>query len=266
MVPLSSVRRFFLSLVALTILGCGGGDLTIPTTGGDGSGGSGGNDNPAGSAANVEPVEGEAQMAAAGTEVGVPPGVRVTGALGQPVADYEVTFVVTGGGGTLLNPTRTTDSDGIAQVGSWTLGSPGPNTLEARAGSLKGSPVVFQATAVSTADVDHFVFVVQPKGVKVNELQTLQVAMVDAAGNVIPLSGIEIYLGLFHLVRPGQEVANNDRLVGDRFARTDKGVATFSLGVSKVGSYRFRALSDDLPEAGPHGPEPYLFSRPFNVY
>jgi Big-like domain-containing protein len=253
--------RLVISLAALTSFGCGGGDLTIPGN----TGGSGGT--PAGSrAARIEPVEGDTQMAAAGAEVTVRPAVKVTDAQGQPVAGFEVTFVVTAGGGTLLDPSRTTGSDGIARVGGWTLGSPGMNTLEARASSLEGSPVVFRATALSPADVDHFVFVAQPVGVKANERQILQVAMVDTAGNVVPLSGIEIYLGLFHITRNGQEAATNDRLLGDRFARTENGVATFSLGVNKVGSYRFRALSDDLPEVGPHGPEPFLFSRPFNVY
>jgi len=209
-------------------------------------------------------VEGDSQTAAAGTEVPVRPAVRVTDTDGQPVAGYEVTFVVTAGGGALLNPSQTTGSDGIARVGAWTLGIPGPNTIEARAGSL--SPVVFHGTALSRADVDRFVIVKQPKGVRVNESQSIQVAMVDAAGNVVPLSGIEIYLGLFRRGDDGQYSAHNDLLVGDRFATTENGVATFQLGVTRVGTYRFRALSDDLPEVGPHGPEPFLFSDSFNVY
>jgi hypothetical protein len=211
-------------------------------------------------------VEGNSQVAASGVEVPIHPAVRITDDNGQPVAGYEVTFVVTGGGGTLLNPTQTTGSDGIARVGAWVLGSPGANILEARAGALSGSPVVFQATALSRAAVDHFVFLVQPEGVREKESQTLQVAMVDAMGNVVPLSGIEIYLGLFRRGDNDEYSAHNDLLVGERFAPTENGVATFHLGVSKVGTYRFRALSDDLPEVGPHGPEPFLFSKPFNVY
>ena len=46
---------------------------------------------------------------------------------------------------------------------------------------------------------------------------------------------------------------------------TGNGVAIFDLGVTKKGRYRFRVLSDQLPELGPHGPQPYLFSLPFNV-
>jgi hypothetical protein len=261
-----------LPLALLTALGCGASELTIPAdpTGGDGSAGGGNPTGPTGptnpSAARVELVEGDYQVAAAGANVAVLPAVRVTDTNGQPVAGYAVTFVVTGGGGTLLNPSQTTGSDGLARVGAWTLGSPGSNTLEARAGSLSGSPVVFHETALSGAQVDHFVFLVQPEGVRVKESQTVQVAMVDAAGDVVPLSGIEIYLGLFRRGSDGEYSAHNDLLVGDRFAKTKDGVAVFQLGVKKVGTYRFRALSDDLPEVGPHGPEPFLFSRPFNVY
>jgi hypothetical protein len=214
----------------------------------------------------MNPVAGDDQIAAVNSEVAVPPSVRVTDADGKPVAGVTVNFVVTDGGGTLLNPQQTTASDGTARLGGWTLGSPGSNAVEARAASVEGSPVVFHATAVSTADVNRFVFVQQPEGTRVKEKQEMKVAMVDAAGNIIPLSGIEIYLGLFRRGRDDEFAANNSLLIGDRFAETKNGVATFHLGVSEVGTYKFRALSDDLPGAGPHGPEPFLFSDPFNVY
>jgi hypothetical protein len=47
---------------------------------------------------------------------------------------------VTGGSESVRGPAQTTDDDGIAQVGGWTLGAtPGTNTLEARAGSSSTS-------------------------------------------------------------------------------------------------------------------------------
>ena len=65
------------------------------------------------------------------------------------IAGFGVTFVVTGGGGSVTGASQTTNSDGVARVGSWTLGSsPGANTLAARAGSLPASPVDFTAVAV----------------------------------------------------------------------------------------------------------------------
>jgi hypothetical protein len=42
-------------------------------------------------------------------------------------------------------------------------------------------------------------------------------------------------------------------------------VAAFDLGVDRAGRYRLRALTDDLPELGPHGPQPYLFSEVFEI-
>jgi len=264
------LRRLLIPMT-VALLGCAGSDLTLPGdgTGADGTGGTG-NPSPPDSPSptsviRVESVEGGSQSAVAGTDVPIPPAVRVVDSLGQPVSGYRVTFVVTSGGGTVLNPAQETGSDGVARVERWTLGSPGLNTLEARAASL-GSPVVFQATALSRAGVDHFVFVVEPDGVRVKESQTIQVAMVDAAGNVVPLSGIEMYLGLFHRKDNFQWSVSNQLLAGERFADTENGVATFHLAVREPGTYQLRALSDELPELGPHGPEPYLFSRSFNVY
>jgi hypothetical protein len=81
-------------------------------------------------------------------------------------------------------------------------------------------------------------------------------------GNVVPLNGIEIYVGLF---REGSDEPVNAALVGDRFRDTQNGIAVFNLSITDTGRYRIRALSDELPELGPHGPEPWLYSGPFEV-
>jgi hypothetical protein len=216
-------------------------------------------------ATRIELVEGDHQRAAPGAEVRVRPAVRVTDALGQPVAGFGVTFVVTGGGGTVTGASQTTNSVGIARVGSWTLGSPGPNRLEAHAGSLNGSPVIFEATASSPAppaEPHHFVFLVPPHDVDEEEPFSVEVALVDAAGNVVPLSGIEVYVGLF---REGNDSPSNRLLVGDQVEDTENGVVVFNLQITEEGRYRLRVLSDELPALGPHGPEPWLFSNPFEV-
>jgi adhesin/invasin len=212
----------------------------------------------------VERIEGDNQSVPAGAPVPVRPAVRAVDGQGRPVAGVGVTFVVTGGGGSVDAADQTTNSEGIARVGTWTLGtSPGSNTLEARAGSLQGSPVVFTAEGTPSGGVDHFVFRVQPHDVDEDELFTVEVAMVDADGSVVPLSGIEIYLGLF---KDGSDTPTNKHLLGDRFRSTENGIAVFpDLGVTKDGHYRFRALSDQLPALGPHGPQPYLFSDLFEV-
>jgi len=211
----------------------------------------------------LQVVEGDNQTAPAGSDVPVKPAVRVVDQAGQPVPGVEVTFVVTRGGGTVYDGSQTTNGDGIARVGDWTLGSsPGGNTLEARAASVEGSPIVFTAQGTPSGGVHHFVFRVQPHDVNVREWFTMEVAMVDESGEIVPLSGIEIYAGLF---LEGYDVAFNVRLLGDRFKETENGIALIELAITEKGRYRFRALSDELPALGPHGPEPWLYSRWFDV-
>lgn len=214
-------------------------------------------------APQMELLEGDDQSAAPGAPVPIPPAVRVTNDLGQPVPGIEVTFVVTEGSGSVAGSSQTTDSEGIARVDSWTLGSPGPNTLEAQAAGVSGSPVVFEATAsFPTAEVHHLVFLVPPEDVEEGERFSVAVALVDVNGNVVPLSGIQIYVGLFP---EGSPFPTNRWVEGERFRDTENGVAVFDLRITREGRWRMRALTDELPELGPHGPEPYLFSDVFEV-
>ena len=106
----------------------------------------------AGPAASVARQAGDGQSAAAGTAVATPPAVLVTDALGNPKTGVSVTFAVGSGGGSVGGGSQTTSAGGIAQVGSWTLGSAaGTNTLTATvAGSgITGNPITFTATATS---------------------------------------------------------------------------------------------------------------------
>ncbi len=213
----------------------------------------------------VEAVEGDGQQVAPGAEVPIDPAVRVLDSEGDPVQGFEITFVVTGGGGSVGGAAAVTGPDGIARVDRWTLGgTPGTNTLEARAAGLAGSPVVFTAEAVAApSEIERLVYLVAPPSeVAEDETFEVRVALVDADGDVVPRSGVEIYLALF---RDGDEIPTNGLLEGDRSADTDAGVAVFELSVRREGRYRLRALTDDLPELGPHGPEPHLFSEPFDV-
>lgn len=223
-------------------------------------------------ASRIAAAEGDNQSAETGQQVPVLPAVRVTNSLGEPVAGVEVSFAVTKGGGSIDGASQITNADGIARVGSWTLGpNPGRNTLQARAGSLNGSPVVFNATATgqeppppppSTGQPDHFQFRVQPHDVRVNEWFSMEVAILDASGNVVPLDGTQIYVGLWP---EGSDVPDNTRLAGDRFVDTNNGVAGFNLYITERGRYRFMARSDYLPKnLGPYGPE--LFSNTFEVH
>jgi adhesin/invasin len=167
----------------------------------------------------IEPVAGNNQTVPAGSAVPVRPSVKVTNALGQGIAGYGVTFVVTGGGGSVTGGSQTTNTDGVATVGSWTLGaSPGQNTLEARTPGLTGSPVVF--TATGTPMPDHLVFRVQPSTVVEKRAinPAVEVAVVDKDGNVTPSSGIVIHLAL---------VPSRGDLRGATDQPTQNGVAVF---------------------------------------
>ena len=104
-----------------------------------------------GAAASAAVAAGDGQSAPAGTAVPVAPAVVVRDAGGTPVAGVQVTFTVASGGGSIAGAEATTGADGVAAVGSWTLGgSVGSNTLRATvaADNVSGNPVTFTATAV----------------------------------------------------------------------------------------------------------------------
>lgn len=127
----SVLRALVLSAVAIIAVGCGGG----------------------GSEPTPPPVlqinGGPGAQGIAGRPVPTPPSVKVVDANGASVAGVAVTFAVTGGGGTITGATATTNSSGVATVGSWTLGTTlGVNTLSATASGVTGSPRTFTVTGV----------------------------------------------------------------------------------------------------------------------
>ena len=88
------------------------------------------------------------QSAAAGTAVSVAPSVRVTDGFGNPISGLNVTFSPSASSGSVIGGSSTTDANGVATVGRWTLGtSSGPQTLAVAAGELSTS---FSATALPT--------------------------------------------------------------------------------------------------------------------
>ena len=75
--------------------------------------------------------------------------VRVTDRGQNPVSGVTVQWVVTSGGGSANPITAVSDKRGLAAT-RWTLGSlVGAQTMEARAGTLSGSPVIFNASGSS---------------------------------------------------------------------------------------------------------------------
>jgi adhesin/invasin len=80
--------------------------------------------------------------------------VLVQDAGGTPVPNVAVSFTVVSGGGSVSGGNATTGANGVATVGSWTLGNTlGTNTLRAavQADNVTGNPVTFTATSVPGA-------------------------------------------------------------------------------------------------------------------
>src|SRR5688500_232477 len=129
------VSRCFPSAMFAFVAACGGGDgPTNPPP-------------PTNTPASVTFVEGAGQTARINSAVATSPAVVVRNASNGPVPNVSVTFAVTGGGGSITGASVTTDANGIARVGSWTLGAtPGPNSLSATVAGVS-SPATLAATA-----------------------------------------------------------------------------------------------------------------------
>lgn len=117
---------------AAAILGCGG-DKTAPVD-----------------VFSIGPVGDVSFDGTVGQNISTPPAVLVT-KNGAPDPGQTVTFAVTLGGGSVTGASQTTGADGVARVGSWTLGTAvGSNTLTATAPNITatlGNQVLFNATA-----------------------------------------------------------------------------------------------------------------------
>ena len=102
----------------------------------------------AGAATQIAIVTGNNQSAAAGTALPVALAVHVTDGFGNPVAGLSITFTPSAGSGSITSSSVTTDANGMASAGTWTLGTAaGAQSLDAKAGTLGTS---FSATALPT--------------------------------------------------------------------------------------------------------------------
>lgn len=102
----------------------------------------------AGAPTSVTVFDGNSQTGLGGYAVNVPPGALVRDASSNPVQGATVTFAVTAGGGSITGGTATTDLQGIARVGSWTINL-GANTLTASVAGVV-TPATFNATGVNS--------------------------------------------------------------------------------------------------------------------
>jgi adhesin/invasin len=75
---------------------------------------------------------GQGQTAVVGTEVAIRPAVIVQNAAGEPLSDVVVSFTPGPNSGGVNFPTATSNANGVATIGSWTIGNlVGPHTLVA---------------------------------------------------------------------------------------------------------------------------------------
>lgn len=151
------------------------------------------------------------------------PSVIVRDADGNAMSGVTVTFTVTAGGGTVTGGTQTTNSAGVATVGSWVLGSvPGPNTLTASSGNL--TPVVFNVSSIDpcTVAAPHTLGTTTQGNLSVGDCKFPDGTYVDFYETTLPggtyffnqastVSGFDTYL--FMLSAAGLPVAVNDDIV-----------------------------------------------------
>ena len=104
-----------------------------------------------GAPASLAVSGGDGQSTFAGAALALTPTVTVRDAAGQPVAGAAINFEVVSGGGSIAGSVATSNAQGIATAGPWTLGTSGEQIVEARLGSL--TPARFRAT-ISTGIVD----------------------------------------------------------------------------------------------------------------
>ena len=102
-------------------------------------------------------VAGDAQTATVGGRLVIPPAVKLTDAAGHVLSGVVINFTA-GSGGSVTAGNPLTDADGIATVGSWSLGLlPGDHTLVAsRVGvpsvSIHATGIIFPVTALTAGE------------------------------------------------------------------------------------------------------------------
>jgi adhesin/invasin len=192
-------------------------------------------------ASKIAAFAGNNQTARPGKPVTTAPSVLVTDPADIPVAGVSVTFAATTGGGTVQGGAATTNADGIATVGSWTLGSAvGPNTLSATSTGLAGSPVVFNATAAIPPVTAMSIAAGNNQNGQPGSALPIQPAVktTDAAG--APLAGVIVN---FSVASGGGSIA------GASTVSNASGIATagtWTLGAAQ-GSNTLSVTSPDLP-------------------
>lgn len=141
------------------------------------------------SASRLAIVAGNNQTATVAAHVATAPSVIAKDPFNNPVGGVAVTFAVATGGGSVTGGVQTTNTSGVATVGSWVMGTAsGPNTLTATSAGLAGSPLVFSATALPGTPVAYFVSLSATAPIAGTAV-TVTAQLVDSLGNAVATAG-----------------------------------------------------------------------------
>ena len=108
-----------------------------------------------GPVAKLQPARGDLQAGPPGTTLPSTLGVRVLDSYDNPISGVPVSFSVSTGGGTIEVATGTSDSEGVADAGRWTLGATaGTQRILARVaqGGAPSTELTAQAHVCTTGD------------------------------------------------------------------------------------------------------------------
>jgi hypothetical protein len=183
--------------------------------------------------------------------------VTVRDGAGAAVSGATVTLSATGSGNVLTQPSAPTGQNGVA-TGTLQSVVPGTKVVSAVVNGAVAITATATVTVTAISGPDHLEFLVQPSDTKEKKeiSPAVEVAIVDAQGSMVTVSGVEIEIEL--LETDGE---TSDELKGDRTRSTEDGIAVFrDLKVdSSNEDYRLRASVPEMPELGS------VESAPFNV-
>jgi hypothetical protein len=180
--------------------------------------------------------------------------VTVRDGTGAPLAGARVELSASGNDNQLVQPSGQTGADGIA-TGALSSDRSGTRVITA---VVNGEVTLSQTVEVTVRDPEPvgLVFLVQPSDTDDGDeiSPAIEIAIVDARGDVVRLSGVEIEVEFF--------VDGRDhRFEGDGTRETENGVAVFDdLSLDHDhDDYRLRAFAPDRPELGS------VLSVPFDI-
>ena len=190
----------------------------------------------AGAPSSLQVVEGGSGLSAlVGQPVGTNPVVRVRDAFGNPVPGSSVTWQVVAGGGSITgSATTTTNAEGRATVGGWTLGpAQGVNSLQAR--TSNGIVATISATGIGIPAGFEPASPLSQDGVSNFQVEKIPRVRVFDAQNV-PVAGVPV---LFTLV------GGSGTLTGTAAVSDENGIA--APGDWKVGAAGTSTVQASVP-------------------